>query len=130
MTPYGPFERVYSALIALALTVVVLLVLANRPRIVLNHDGVTLHRIGRPLHLRWDEVVVGELPGRPEHLVVHRARADGPQPVKLPAGRLQVDPAFLAHTVSRCRDEPAQRAAIGTAAGLTDLRATFAGNPA
>ena len=123
---YDTFEWVSTAFFGLALAVVVLAVLLDRPRIVLDRDGIKVHRIGRPLHLRWDELVSSELPGRWEHLVVHRVGAGGPQPVKLPAGRLQVDPAFLAHTVRRCRDEPALRVAIGTAAGLTDLQTTFA----
>jgi hypothetical protein len=101
----------------------------NRPRLTLDREGVTLQRPRGRLRVAWDELVPGgpPLPAKrnPEGLAVYRLAAGVTAPVLLPAGRLHVDSAFLAHTIRYYTEHPEQRGSIGTQAGLDALRSAF-----
>lgn len=119
-----------AVLVVVPLLVAAALLLIDRPCITLDQDAVTVQHYRRRLRVGWSELLPGGPPApdkrNPHQLTVYRMRGGLQQPVHLPALRLQVDSAFLAHTLRYCTDNPAQRATIGTAAGLADLQASFA----
>jgi hypothetical protein len=117
-------------LVGVAALLLVLLVAADRPRLTLDRAGVRVDgNLRRPLLLRWDELVPGGPPPpakrHPDRIVVHRAAAGRASPAALPAGRLQVDSAFLAHPLRDYTERPDQRGTIGTESGLAALRTSF-----
>lgn len=128
---FGEALPVSIVLVSIGLLLVVATVVSNRPRLTLDRDGLTLHRYRGRLRLAWDELMPGgpPLPARrdPERLDVYRLAAGATAPVRLPAGRLQVDSAFLAHTIRYYTERREQRGGIGTPAGLDALRSAFGG---
>jgi hypothetical protein len=128
---FGYALPVSIVLVSIAWLAIVAIVAMGRPRLMLDWDGATLRRpLGR-LRLAWQELIPGgpPLPAKrnPESLAVYRLAAGVTAPVLLPAGRLQVDSAFLAHTIRYYTEHPEQRGSIGTQAGLDALRSAFAG---
>jgi hypothetical protein len=117
--------------VSIAWLAIVAIVAMDRPRLTLDRDGATLQRPRGRLRLAWDELIPGgpPLPAKrnPDGLAVYRLAAGSTAPALLPAGRLQVDSAFLAHTIRYYTEHPEQRGSIGTQAGLDALRSAFGG---
>lgn len=111
-----------------ALAVVLLLV--DRPWVALSPDGVTVQRLTSRRFIGWSELAPGGPPPppgrRPRTLWLYRTNGSTlggrPRPYVLPVGTLQVDPAFLAHTIRHYVEQPGQRPGIGTEAELARLR--------
>jgi hypothetical protein len=124
----------YAAPISLVLVItmlaaIILLVLLDRPRIVLDPEAITLRFVRGVLRIPWTELAPGgPLPPakpNPRTLLIYRVTAGQWVPLRLPANRLHVDTAFLAHTIRYYADDPAWRSAIGTENGLAALRSSF-----
>lgn len=115
--------------VVLGLTAATFLALRRHPALSLDPQALTVRRLRGTLRLGWDELLPGGPPRpakrQPNALVVYRMRPGGPEPVNLPAGWLQVDSAFLAHTIRYYADHPDRRATIGSAAGLQELESSF-----
>jgi hypothetical protein len=111
--------------------------LVNRPRVTLEPAGLTVHRLGRPDRIRWDDLAPGGPPPPAERKPkVLRLHLNSPPiwgwhyPSKdLPVGRLHIDPAFLAGTVRHYVEQPWHRPAIGTEAELDRLRSVLVPPP-
>lgn len=107
----------------------VALLLVDRPRVALSPDGLTVHRMTSRRCIGWHELAPGGPPPppgrRPRDLWLYRthrlAPGGRPRPDLLPVGRLQVDPAFLAHTIRHYVEQPGRRPGIGTEAELARL---------
>ncbi|MBV1856513.1 hypothetical protein [Catellatospora tritici] len=105
--------------------------LVRRPRLDLDPNGLTIHRVWRTTAIAWDELA----PGGPVPPVRRRARQLrlylNQTPVfgqyaaseDVPVGWLHADPAFLARALRHYVDNPQERALIGTEEGLRRLRA-------
>jgi hypothetical protein len=110
--------------------------LVQRPRLRLDSDGLTIHRLWAVTRLTWDELAPGSpsttISRRQRHLTVHRARQPqfgrGPTGADIPIYRLHIDPAFLAGAIRHYAEHPGRRAAIGTAQESSRLRQA-AGHP-
>ena len=109
----------------LLLAFALVLAMSGRPYLTLEPTGLAVWW-GRRHAVGWDELAPGgPLPpsGRnPRELSLHRRRPG--KPVRLPVRMLRVDPAFLAGVVRMYVENPARRAAIGTA-GERDALALF-----
>ncbi len=131
---FGHAFGVSIVLVGIMCLLVVALVVSDRPRLTLDWGGVTLQRYLGRQRLAWDELIPGGPPPpakrNPETLGVYRLATGVTAPVRLPAGRLQVDSAFLAHTIRYYVEHPGQRGGIGTRAGLEALRSAFGGGAA
>jgi hypothetical protein len=129
MATFGYVFPVSILLVGMTVAVTVALTISDRPRLTMDRDAVTLwHHLGR-LRLTWGELIPGGPPPpakrNPDTITIYRMLHGVATPVRLPAGRLQVAPAFLAHTLRHYTEHPGQRGGIGTEAGLTELRSTF-----
>jgi hypothetical protein len=99
----------------------------GRPCLVLDAGGLTVRRLSRTRTVRWEALVAG-YPEPPEKwgyrltLTAYEVSATGSRiPLRLPAGKLEIDPAFLAVTIRRCIAAPETRTEIGTIPGLRHL---------
>jgi hypothetical protein len=117
VTGRRPGTHVATVFLTVAVVVLLLLVallVADRPRLTLDAQGMTLLTPFGARAVRWDDV----LPGHPAAAmdVVRRTPSH-----RLPAAGLDIDPAFLAHTISYYAAVPAARSRIGTEGGLREL---------
>jgi hypothetical protein len=109
------------------LAVVVPPLFTGRPRLELDATGITVHRPWRTRTVAWDALVAGypKPPGKWGHhltLTAYEVSATGFRlPFRLPAGKLEIDPALLAVTIRRCIAVPETRTEIGTIPGLRHL---------
>ncbi|GAA3339882.1 hypothetical protein GCM10020358_25270 [Amorphoplanes nipponensis] len=131
---FATFDRALPISVVAVGAVVLLvavLVVSDRPRLTLDREAVTLRRYLSRSRVPWDDLLPGgpPLPARrdPEHLDLYRLTVGVTAPVRLPAGRLQVDSAYLAHTIRYYAEHPERRESIGTAQGQAALRSSFAG---
>jgi hypothetical protein len=124
----GVATTISMVVAATAMIMIMLLLLVNRPLLSLDSAGMTLHGLGRPVRLRWDELLPASPPrpskSNPKVLILYQAAPSGgpPQSCGLPARSLHIDTAFLADTIRRYADNPDHRASIGTADELTALQ--------
>ncbi|GAB1693677.1 hypothetical protein [Krasilnikovia sp. M28-CT-15] len=125
----GVATDIWIVLAVVTLVAGVALVLAGRPRLILDPHGVTLRALWTRRRFGWDELVPGGPPPQakpnPRVITLYRcppAGSPGPLlPWHLSADRLHVDPAFLALSLRRYLDHPEHRSAIGTAGELVAL---------
>ncbi|MBU2666692.1 hypothetical protein KOI35_24595 [Actinoplanes bogorensis] len=123
----GVVTWVFFGLVAVLMIDLVLRSMTSRPSVVLTPDGLTLGHRFREQEIRWDELRPGGPPRpakrNPGTLKLLRSEA---APLSLPAGVLQIDTAFLAHTIRRYVEHPDRRPRIGDAAELAELQRGFA----
>lgn len=121
LADFGALTTAGACLVVVAIAVTLLV---ERPRLVLDPDGLALRSVLRRLRIRWDELEPGGPPPPVERgpgaLVLYRRPAT---PVTLATPLVYVDAAFLAHTIRVYAENPDRRAAIGTEAELAELRA-------
>ncbi|MFG1837970.1 hypothetical protein ACGFH8_05955 [Micromonospora sp. NPDC049175] len=116
---------------AVVLGGIALTLLLNRPRLTLNPDGITAQGLVSRTFLPWDRLVPGGPPPPPRKaatiplLRVHPVQGKPPYPYPLAAGRLHVDPGFLANTIRQYVEHPEHRTAIGTPGELDRLHAAL-----
>ena len=104
----------------------VLVIVMNRPRVILDRDGITVTPLLRSTHRAWADLVPGSVQlgprGRLLNLMMASDRPGRPGTlVQLPTGLLHVDPMLLETAVRTYIDEPDRRAEIGTDIGLDRL---------
>ncbi|MEU8085560.1 hypothetical protein AB0B57_18300 [Micromonospora sp. NPDC049101] len=110
---------------------IALTLLLNRPRLTLDRDGITAKGLVRRTFLPWDRLVPGGPPPPPPKAAsiplmrVPAVPGKPPYPYPLAAGRLHVEPGFLANTIRQYVEHPEHRSAIGTQRELDRLHATL-----
>ena len=114
----------------LFVTLTIARLLAARPRLILDPDGMTLIGTRHTTRVGWDDLISGtvQLSGvgtAQAEIKVHRRSAIGGNGVLvLPAMDLHVDEVFLAAAINCYLFYPDARADIGTTEGLQRLQAT------
>ncbi|MFF0154344.1 hypothetical protein [Micromonospora sp. NPDC005203] len=120
-----------TAVAAVVLGGIALTLLLNRPLLTLDRHGITDQGLVRRTFLSWDRLLPGGPPPPPRWAAsiplmrLAPAPEKPPHPYPLPAGRLHVDPAFLANTVRQYVEHPEHRTAIGTQRELDRLHVTL-----
>jgi uncharacterized membrane protein YbhN (UPF0104 family) len=126
LSPLDGFTAVTLAVAVVLLLLTVLVLISDRPRLTLSADGFTLLTPIGGRSARWDELVPdhrGAPTGRRVAVIdAVRQTPSGARKVRLPTARLDIDPAFLAHTIRFYVDVPATRIRIGTDEGLRELQ--------
>jgi len=116
------------ALIIASLALLLVLCVAARPRLTLDPQAVTLHKLLRSRSVGWDRWLPGS-PSPPANrnpwwLTAFRTPdRPGGRPVEwnLPASQLHADPTYLAAVLRYYATYPAERSLIGTEEGLARL---------
>jgi hypothetical protein len=123
-----------ASVTAVTLTVglAAVLLVGNRPRVILEPAGLTIRRLRRRSEINWDELAPGgPLPptrrGTSQITLYRKPPRPGtvPPAEKMPIGWLQVSPEFLTAVIRHYVEQPEQRNGIGTEAELDRLRTTL-----
>ena len=114
-----------SVLFGLCLVAGLALIVINRPRLVLDRDGVLVEGLLRSERLAWTDTLAHSacLDQRKRWLYLQTAAQDPGQlkAVKLPVAWLDVDPILLQQAIRTYTDQPQRRDEIGTEAELERL---------
>ncbi|MET8369877.1 hypothetical protein [Micromonospora profundi] len=114
---------------AVVLAAMAAVLLLDRPRLILDREGITKQWLARRAFVRWDRLLPGGPPPparRTANLTLMQQPATPgrpPVPFSLPMGPLHVDPTFLAETIRHYVEHPEHRSAIGTQHELDRVRA-------
>ncbi|WLS48350.1 hypothetical protein Q3V37_14600 [Micromonospora profundi] len=119
---------------AIVLAAMAAVLLLDRPRLILDRNGITRQGLIRRTLLRWDELLPGGPPparGTANLTLMRQPATPGrpPVPTSLPTRPLDVDPAFLAETIRHYVEHPERRPEIGKRHELDRLRSELRAAP-
>ncbi|MEU5905441.1 hypothetical protein ABZ780_13825 [Micromonospora sp. NPDC047467] len=113
---------------AVVLAAMAAVLLLDRPRLILDRDGITKQGLARRAFVRWDRLLPGGPPSPARRTVnltlMQQPATPGrpPVPFSLPMAPLHIDPTFLAETIRHYVEHPEHRSAIGTQDELDRVR--------
>jgi hypothetical protein len=129
------FAPVFSvAALVTGIVVIAVRSLAARPYLTLDPDAITVQRLMTRISVGWGQLAPGGLPPATKRDLpfppTYPATASSPtadfmKRRPLPVRELQLDPAFLAHTIRTYVDLPERRSAISTGSELAGLQFGF-----